>query len=154
MDSEPKPTLKDLRRRLRVLEGAFGINLDLSPCSGDPMNCPSDPCNEERCPIRQNVLQDLHHRFARIEDEVRFLRNFADELVMEIEGIPLTINGIAQLRVKRDKAMEKLTEIEKIVPPGDTGPVAQLMSERRERLKKEIEEADHQIGQMRRGEIG
>lgn len=117
------------------------------------MNCPADPCNAERCPIRQNDFQDLRHHFAVVEDEVMYLRNFLDELVMGMEDVPLTTAGIAQLRVRKDKARLKLDETERAVPSGTDGPLGQFMEERKAKLRKEIEEVEQQIGQMRRGEV-
>lgn len=50
----------DILRRLRILEGAMGIDLDSSSgCSGNPLRCTADPCTADRCPLRNNHVHRL-----------------------------------------------------------------------------------------------
>jgi hypothetical protein len=43
-----------------VIEAALGIDLDSSSnCSADPLECKSDPCNQEVCPMANSYVQQL-----------------------------------------------------------------------------------------------
>lgn len=53
-------SVKDLERRIKVIEGALGIDLDSSDsCSGDPLACKADPCSHEVCPMANSYVQQL-----------------------------------------------------------------------------------------------
>lgn len=51
---------QEIMRRLRILEGALGIDLDeSSDCTGDPMGCKADPCSRDTCPMAHTYVQQL-----------------------------------------------------------------------------------------------
>ena len=111
----------DIKRRLRVLEGVMGIDLDLSPCSGDPMNCTADPCDETRCPMRNNLVNEVGRLVARAEREVVFLRHVIQELVV-LGQIDPKVLEVAQLRAKEERLLERKVEFEVVLlaNPGST----------------------------------
>ena len=74
--------IKDIRRRIKILEGALGINLDTSSeCSGDPLNCDTDPCDETSCPMRNNIAQQAYRGLDEIFAFIREMRYLVMRLV-------------------------------------------------------------------------
>ncbi len=72
---------EDLKRRLRILEGALGINLDTSGvCSGDPCACPADPCDVERCPMRNNLVQQMYRSYTALQRKADITEQVVEEL--------------------------------------------------------------------------
>lgn len=104
----------DIKRRLRVLEGVVGIDLDLSPCSGDPMNCTANPCDETRCPMRNNLVNEVGRIAARAEREVVFLRHVVQELAA-LDQIDPKVVGVAQLRAKEERLLDRKAEVEVVL---------------------------------------
>lgn len=104
--------IEDIRRRLKILEGALGIDLDtFSKCSGEPSNCDADLCDETSCPMRNNIAQHAHHRLAKIETFIGEVQYLIARLV-ERGMIEKKDLDIASLKTKRDGQWNRLRLLE------------------------------------------
>ena len=119
MPPKSKDFEKDLDRRVRVIEGALGIDMTSSSvCSGNPEDCPSDPCVPERCPMHNSVVR-------RTADKIEALVDGVDTLLLALEEIGVrkeSLAGVvplARLRLSLRKALrrrEDLAEMGKVSP--------------------------------------
>ena len=136
----------DILRRLKVIEGALGIDLDSTDrCSGDPMDCEAEPCSPERCPIANSHVQQLFigaqamtdflsHAFGVLEDLGTVPQGFL-ALVERRTELALSDRNMEDLGVARaeyDRWMEDL----------------RVARAEYDRLRKEMMDADasHQNG--------
>jgi len=97
---------KDLERRVTILEGALGIDLDSSSsCSGDPLDCDADPCTRERCPMANSYVQQLLGHSTVVNSQIALLMAFLEEL----EDQDIVPNGFVRLAKARVNSDEKHT---------------------------------------------
>lgn len=139
---------KETERRLRVLEGALGIDIDTTcACSGDPTNCPADPCAEERCPMRNNLFRQMASQVKQVAEDVTFLCQFIGEL--ELQGkVPPNSPIISRIRVRHSHL-----QLEKELAEGVLAqtPSSDFVQKRIDRLNQLIESAEAEILRLRGG---
>lgn len=136
----------DIKRRLRVIEGALGINIDTSgDCSGDPNDCSADPCDEERCPMRNNLVQRMYKDYQSLRNEILLFELLFEELervgivtdkikhrarlLMEQRGIILQIDEV-------DSALENSKGAELIV---------EMMRNKKKNLQRRFSQLESEI---------
>jgi len=140
MDSEPMDSA-ELSRRLRIIEGALGIELDSSPdCSGDPSNCEADPCTPERCPVTNNTVHRMAMDLAHISGEHHVLKQLVE--VLTEEGIvSAKMLRKAHLRVQLAEVQKEVQESEQALLTVSSGSVVgQILSTGTERLRQRADD--------------
>jgi len=99
---------KDAARRLRVIEGALGIDLDSNAeCSGDPTECSAEGCSRESCPMANSYVQQLLGFSKTITDRVTLVMAVLKELD-DLGRLPPGILRLAQCRVDEEEAAARL----------------------------------------------
>lgn len=124
----------DIKRRLRVLEGVLGIDLDLSPCSGDPTNCTVDPCDETQCPMRNNLVNEMAGKITHTEQEATFFRHVVQELASQGDIDP-TIVEVATLRMKEEGILNQISEVEVVLL---SNPGSKILQEQMKELEAKL----------------
>jgi hypothetical protein len=129
-----------------VLEGAIGIDLDTtSACSGNPDACPADPCTEERCPIRNSLVQRVHREFLLIQEDLAYIRHVVDELAKRGQ-LPQQILEIARSLAHRDYLLQQQQQMEDALAQApDTLFLQDLLG----RTKLELTQVDEQLSVLK-----
>lgn len=136
MESEPLSP-EELTRRVRIIEGALGIELDSSSvCSGDPESCEADPCSPERCPVSNNAVQRMATEFGRVSQSFAILTQLVE--VLKEEGL---VTGEmlrkAELRVRLAEVRAELVESDEALLTVASGSiVGQTISSGTARLRE------------------
>jgi len=147
MDSEPLD-VAELTRRVRILEGALGIDLDSTDaCSGDPENCDADPCSTDRCPLFNNTPQQMARTLGKVSKDLTLLTH----LVEVLQGA-----GVIKPEMLRKAALlARLAEVQEDLRQSDEalltvasggivqqtlGAGAEALKQEQARLRRELEE--------------
>ena len=139
------PDFEEIERRLRVIEGAIGIDLDTtSVCSGNPAKCSADPCTEERCPMRNSLVQRVHREFFQIQESLAYVQHVVDELAKRGQ-LPRRTLEIAKSLAHRDFLLRQRQQTEEAL---DRAPRALFLSELLERTKFELARVEEQISSL------
>lgn len=136
--------LEDLRRRLRIIEGALGLDLDFTTCSGDPTDCPSDPCTEETCPIRNNALQLLLARYDHLAGVVDQHHHLVQEL-QETGLLSAEVWTLVNLAIERDLLLGVVRRASQITGEALKEVFNQGLQEKKDRLQQ----VEHSILKLR-----
>lgn len=110
----------EVLRRLTIIEGALGLDLDMSACSGDPMNCSVTPCTPATCPLAQNRLQELAREVGTMKEEARLLRHLLAETA---RAVPPTVLRAAELAAQQEKLGALIAQAEQDSASLGPGPM-------------------------------
>ncbi len=137
----------EIVRRIRILEGAIGIDLDSTDaCSGNPDDCEADPCCPERCPLFNNTVQQMFRKFGKTSEEVLFLKTLVDLLEIRGDITPEVIKK-THLTVQLNKTVEEIRQNLEISLTVVGGIVNQTFQKglhklqlKKEKLQRELDE--------------
>jgi len=140
---------EDIERRLRILEGAVGIDLDTAGnCSGDPLDCPADPCNAERCPMRNNLVQRLVRDYNRLERKVLITEMVVEELC-DAGVVTDKMLRRAKLRVELDGIIPEMYEIDMALKEAEgQKEVVKVLNAKKERLVQRLHDVSARIKEI------
>ena len=132
---------EDTERRLRILEGALGINLDTSGvCSGDPLDCPAEPCDAERCPMRNNLVQQMYRSYTALQRKADITEMVIEELC-DAGVVTDKMLRRAKHRVEYDGIIPEMYETDMALKEAEgQEEVVKILRARRIRLQKRFKE--------------
>jgi len=139
----------DILRRLRVIEGILGIDLDAAKsCSGDPLNCSADPCGVETCPLRNNPLKRLLDEFGKVAQSLALLRHFLDE-VQDNGLVPSWVVQIAALKTQHEELQRRIRATRGIIQTLGDGPLRQGLLSHLDSQETEALDLEQRVRELR-----
>lgn len=141
--------MTNLERKVKILEGALGINLDTSgTCSGDPLNCPADPCEPERCPMRNNLVQRMFRSYTALQRKADITEQVVEELC---DAGVVTANMLtrAKLRVEMDGIIPEMYTVDMALKESEgQEEVVKILEAKKDSLTKRLHDLHSRIEEL------
>jgi len=140
----------ELDRRLKVVEGAVGIDLDTTAaCSGDPTNCRATPCRDDRCPVRNGLPARTAKAVAVLDWELALVKATVDILVRH-GRLPEGLTELAEATARRDALVRRLDAMKDVPEIGESGPLRELFYASLSRAEAELKTAEAVLAEKER----